>query len=93
MFFFSSLAIMTSFEKEYFDFLNSKHHLFSVKNLTWNRLPIGIGFHSTLWNNTTNSELFFSLIGKAQYVDLGEKGNLGKFSIEENKAKFTIFLA
>jgi hypothetical protein len=51
-----------------------------------------IGFHSTLASKESKKKLFVSFVGIANYVNLGEKGNLGNFSNDESKAKYSITL-
>jgi hypothetical protein len=65
----------------------------NLENPTWRCLSIGTRFHSTLWNTSTNRELFFSTIGEVRYVDIGKKGNLRKISNDEAYIKLSITLS
>jgi len=51
-----------------------------------------IGFHSTLANKESKKKLFVTFVGIANYVNLGENGNFGKFSNDKIKAKYSITL-
>jgi hypothetical protein len=49
-------------------------------------------FHSTLANKESKKKLFVIFVGTANYVNLREKKNLGKFSNDESKANYSITL-
>ncbi len=49
-------------------------------------------FHYTLTNKKSNKQLIITIVGIANCINLGEKKNLGKFSNDENKEKYSITL-
>lgn len=51
-------------------------HFLEIKYFKLKCMPRGCGFHSTLWDEEKSKELLFSVIHVANFVYLGEKGNL-----------------
>lgn len=55
------------------------NHFLEMKYFKLKCMPIGCGFHSTLWDEEKSKELLFSVIQVANFVCLGEKVTLHKF--------------
>ncbi len=64
----------------------------NIENYEFIKMGFKIGFHSTLANKESKKKLFVTFVGIANYVNFGEKGNLGKFSNDKIKAKYSITL-
>ncbi len=67
-------------------------HFLNIKNYEFIKMGFKIRFHSTLANKESKKENFVTIVGIENYVKLGEKGNLRKFSNDESKVKHSITL-
>jgi hypothetical protein len=79
-------------QKQYEKFKNNQLHFLNIENYEFIKMGFKIGFHSTLANKESKKEFFITFVGISNYVNLSEKGNLGKFNNDESKAKYSITL-
>jgi hypothetical protein len=69
-----------------------KLHFLNIENYEFIEMWFKTRFHYTLTNKKTNKQLFVTFVGIANCVNLREKGNLGKFINDEDKAKYSTTL-
>lgn len=65
---------------------------FWIENYEFIDMRFKTRFHYILTNKKSNKQLFVTFVGFANCVNLGEKWNLGKFSNDENKTKYSTTL-
>jgi hypothetical protein len=79
-------------QEKYEKFRNNEPQFFNIEIYEFIKLGFKTRFHSTLGNKAKNKELFVTFIGIANYVNLGDRGDLGKFSNDESKTNHFVTL-
>jgi hypothetical protein len=80
-------------EQEKYDKLkNNQLQFLNIENYEFIKMGFKIRFRSTLANKESKKKKIVTFVGIANYVNLGEKGNSGKFSNDKIKAKYSITL-